>query len=47
MAEFYSNRKLRYEIHTLTQGRWIIASVIEDGRESLSRAFDKTDFEAL
>ncbi|HWK48121.1 MAG TPA: hypothetical protein VNT30_25590 [Stellaceae bacterium] len=42
-----ATRRLRYEIETLKAGRWEIISVVDDGRDDMKRAFDRTDLEKL
>ncbi|HEV2673393.1 MAG TPA: hypothetical protein VGV37_02560 [Aliidongia sp.] len=47
MAEFFEGRRLRYEILALVDQRWQIIQVIDDNRDELRRAFDRSDFEKL
>lgn len=42
-----ASRPLRYEISVRRDGRWQIVEVVNDGREKLSRPFDKRDLEVL
>ena len=42
-----ASRPLRYEISVRRDGRWQIIEVVNDGREKLSRPFDKRDLEVL
>ena len=42
-----ASRPLRYEISVRRDARWQIIEVVNDGREKLSRPFDKRDLEVL
>jgi hypothetical protein len=47
MAEFFQSRRLRYQILTLVEDRWLLVAVINDDRETLGRAFERKDYDAL
>jgi hypothetical protein len=47
VPEFFESRKLRYEIHTLSEKRWQIAEIVDDGRSAHCERINRSEFEEV
>src|ERR1700722_15028168 len=47
MPEFFESRRLKYEIHKLSDKRWQLAEVLGDGRDEHDGRWGRTEFEEV